>query len=68
MVALESVPEVVASDFSAYYDRMRVRAHSTLNLISEEDLAEGLARLKHFATGKPSSEKVVDRRDFLILR
>jgi SAM-dependent methyltransferase len=64
---LESIPEVIASDFRAYYDRIRVRANSTLNLIGDEAFSAGLARLERFAERRPS-EHVVDRRDFLVLR
>jgi ubiquinone/menaquinone biosynthesis C-methylase UbiE len=64
---LKSVPEVIASNFRAYYDRIRVRANSTLNLISDEAFSAGLAQLEQFAARRPS-EHVVDRRDFLVLR
>jgi ubiquinone/menaquinone biosynthesis C-methylase UbiE len=64
---LVSVPEITASDFRAYYDRIRVRASSTLNLISDDAFEAGLAKLERFASGQPS-EHVVDRRDFLVFR
>jgi SAM-dependent methyltransferase len=64
---LVSVPEIIASNFRAYYDRIRVRVSSTLNLISDDAFEAGLAQLEQFAAGQPS-EHVVDRRDFLVLR
>jgi SAM-dependent methyltransferase len=64
---LESVPEIIASNFHAYCDRIRVRANSTLNLISDEAFRTGLAQLEQFAATQ-LSEHVVDRRDFLVLR
>jgi ubiquinone/menaquinone biosynthesis C-methylase UbiE len=64
---LEGVPEVVAGDFRDYYDRIRVRANSTLNLVDEEAFDAGLARMEEFASRQPPGS-VVDRRDFLVLR
>ncbi|MGH2734620.1 MAG: class I SAM-dependent methyltransferase [Actinomycetota bacterium] len=66
--ALVSVPEVIARDLHSYYDRLRLRANSTLTLISDEDFAEGLARLKRAADRQPDPEPVVDHRDLLVLR
>jgi ubiquinone/menaquinone biosynthesis C-methylase UbiE len=64
---LQSVPEIIASDFRAYHDRIRVRANSTLNVVDDEAFHAGLARLMQFASRQPS-ERVVDQRDFLVLR
>jgi SAM-dependent methyltransferase len=66
--SLETVPEVVASDFLAYHDRIRVRANSTLNLISDEAFEDGLAQLEEFAEKQSPSRQVVDRHDLLVLR
>jgi SAM-dependent methyltransferase len=66
-VTLLSVDEVIADGWPAYRNRIAVRANSTLELIDDEDFAEGLARLDDLARGS-SSEKVVDRRDLLVLR
>jgi SAM-dependent methyltransferase len=65
---LEVVPEVVADDFLAYHARIRVRAISTLNLISDEAFEDGLTRLEEFAHRKSPSKQVVERRDLLVLR
>jgi SAM-dependent methyltransferase len=64
---LEGVPEVIASDFRDYRDRIRVRANSTLNLVDDEAFDAGLARMEQFASRQPPG-RVVDRRDFLALR
>lgn len=66
--ALVTVPEVIASDLHAYHERLSVRANSTLTLISDEDFADGLARLKRAADRGPDREPVVDHRDLLVLR
>jgi ubiquinone/menaquinone biosynthesis C-methylase UbiE len=64
---LEGVPEVVAGDFRNYHDRIRVRANSTLNLVDDDAFEAGLARMEQFASKQPPG-RVVDRRDFLVLR
>lgn len=66
--ALESVSELIARDLRSYCERIRVRANSTLTLISDEDFEEGLARLERAASQEKSPEPVVDRRDLLVLR
>jgi ubiquinone/menaquinone biosynthesis C-methylase UbiE len=65
--ALHSIPEHVANDLSAYYNRIRVRANSTLTLISDTDFEEGLAALERDAD-RNDAEGVVDYRDLLVLR
>jgi SAM-dependent methyltransferase len=64
---LEGVLEVIANDFRDYHDRIRVRANSTLNLVDDEAFDTGLARMEEFASRQPPG-RVVDRRDFLVLR
>ena len=64
---LEGVPEVVAGDFHDYHDRIRVRANSTLDLVDDDAFEAGLAWMEQFAS-KQAPGRVVDRRDFLVLR
>jgi SAM-dependent methyltransferase len=63
---LRDVPELVAPDLMSYYNRISVRANSTLTLIGDEDFAAGLAHMKGDAE-RASSEGVVDHRDLLVL-
>jgi SAM-dependent methyltransferase len=65
--ALHSVPEQVAPDLAAYYDRISVRANSTLTLIDDREFADGLAALRS-AADERNSGAVVDHRDLLVLR
>jgi ubiquinone/menaquinone biosynthesis C-methylase UbiE len=65
--AQQSVPELVADDLHAYYDRIRVRANSTLTLIGDQEFVEGLAALKR-AADEGDPRVVVDHRDLLVLR
>ena len=66
--AIRSIPEVVAADLSAYYDRIRVRANSTLSLISDVEFASGIKRLREAAALEAVPRRVVDQRDLLVLR
>lgn len=66
--ALHSVPETVAGDLHSYYERISVRANSTLTLISDEEFESGLARLRQAAARQSTAKEVVDRRDLLVLR
>jgi len=66
--ALHSVPEVIAPDLNAYYERIAVRASSTLSLIDDRDFEEGLEHLRQAAASDSGKEPVVDRRDLLVLR
>jgi ubiquinone/menaquinone biosynthesis C-methylase UbiE len=65
---LQTVPELIAQDLRGYCDRLRVRANSTLTLISDEDFELGIARLDRAASEQASPEAVVDGRDLLVLR
>jgi ubiquinone/menaquinone biosynthesis C-methylase UbiE len=66
--SLHRVSEVAAEDMSAYVERLRERANSTLALIGDEEFAVGLARLEDAARRAPRSQRVVDQRDLLVLR
>jgi ubiquinone/menaquinone biosynthesis C-methylase UbiE len=65
---LQSVSEIASEDLRSLYDRIRVRANSTLTLISDAQFKQGLERLKEAAGRARSAERVVDQRDLLVLR
>ena len=66
--ALHSVPEIVAPNLSAYYERIAVRASSTLTLIDDDEFEQGIERLRQEAAAASGTEPVVDERDLLVLR
>ena len=66
--SLHGVSEVVADDLGSLYDRVRVRASSTLTLIGDDEFGAGLQRLREAAGHEQSTERVVDQRDLLVLR
>lgn len=65
---LRSVSEVAAQDLRSLYDRIRVRASSTLTLIGDDDFDEGLRRLREAAERDEKPQRIVDKRDLLVLR
>ncbi len=66
--ALHSIPEIVAPNLSAYYERIAVRASSTLTLIDDDEFRQGIDRLRQEAAAASGTEPVVDERDLLVLR
>jgi ubiquinone/menaquinone biosynthesis C-methylase UbiE len=66
--AVKRVPEIVATDWRAYVDRIEVRANSTLTVITDEEFEDGLVRLRAAARRETSPREVVDPRDLLVFR
>jgi ubiquinone/menaquinone biosynthesis C-methylase UbiE len=65
---LRPVPQVSAPSLRAAVDRVRMRADSTLKLLSDEQFAEGLAALERAAAAEATPTPVVDYLDLLVLR
>lgn len=68
MEALQSVPQISASSLREFRDRVRTRADSTLQAISDEEFAHGLAALDAEVAAETAPTPVVDRLDLLVLR
>lgn len=66
--ALQPVPQVSAPSLRASVDRVRLRADSTLKLLSDEEFAKGLAALERAAAAETTPTPVVDHLDLLVLR
>ena len=66
--ALHEIPEIVAPNLSAYYQRIAVRASSTLTLVDDDEFEQGIERLRQEAAAASGTEPVVDERDLLVLR
>ncbi|AGL21324.1 class I SAM-dependent methyltransferase [Actinoplanes sp. N902-109] len=60
---VESVPQVTAPSARVAAERLRRAAHTPLQLITDAEFAEGLARLR----AETSAEPVVDSLDLLVL-
>ena len=66
--ALQSVPEVASEDLSSLYERIRVRANSTLTLIDDDEFYDGLRLLREAADREQRPRRIVDQRDLLVLK
>jgi hypothetical protein len=63
--ALQQVPQVSAPSLRVAVERVRLRADSTLALLSDDEFAAGLAALECAAAAEPTP--VVDHLDLLVL-
>jgi SAM-dependent methyltransferase len=68
MERLESVPQVTASGLQEVYERVRLRADTTLQRINDEEFAQGLEALERAALQEIEPTQVIDRLDLLVLR
>src|SRR5438034_1390159 len=66
--ALESVPQVTAESLRAWWERVRLRADSTLQPLDDAVFARRLAEAERAAGQEPVARPVVDRLDLLVLR
>ncbi|WP_341715575.1 methyltransferase domain-containing protein [Micromonospora sp. FIMYZ51] len=64
---VEPVAQTVAASMAEYAERMDRRAHTPLQLITEAEYQQGLARLRAVAAEAPPGP-VVDHLDLLVLR
>ena len=66
--ATEAVSYVVAPDLRAAAERTRLRADSTLQLITDEEFARGQARLDAAAEAETDPRPIVTAVDLIVLR
>jgi SAM-dependent methyltransferase len=62
---IESVQQVTAPSLAAAVERVRLRADTTLRLLSDEEFADGLRKMQE-AADAAQPEPVVDRLDLLV--
>jgi ubiquinone/menaquinone biosynthesis C-methylase UbiE len=67
-VALETLAQPIDPSLRAHCARIEQRAISTLELISDAEFAQGLARLRDAAEHEATPTPVVERVDLLVLR
>jgi hypothetical protein len=65
--ALQPAPQVSAPGLRAV-EQVRLRADSTLQPLSDDEFAEGLAALERAAAAEATPTPVVDHLDLLVLR
>jgi SAM-dependent methyltransferase len=67
-VRSEVVAQQSAASLQAYYDRVRCRAISTLELISDAEFEQGIERMRRAATAELVPEPVVEPVDLVVVR
>ena len=65
---LESVPQTTAASLRDYLARVRTRADTTLQALTDREFEDGLKRLEGVASRESKPPPVVDRLDLLVLR
>lgn len=68
MQAAESVPQASAHGLREAYERLRLRADTTLQLLSDEEFKEGLQRLEADASAETTPQPLISRLGLLVLR
>jgi ubiquinone/menaquinone biosynthesis C-methylase UbiE len=67
-VAHETIEQEVAPSLSAYFERIALRAISTLELISDAEFEAGLARMRAAARAESVPQPVTEPADLVVLR
>jgi ubiquinone/menaquinone biosynthesis C-methylase UbiE len=67
-VATERIEQQTAPSLRAFYKRVKLRAISTLELISDDDFEAGIARMKQAADREHSPRPVFEDVDLVVLR
>jgi ubiquinone/menaquinone biosynthesis C-methylase UbiE len=67
-VATERIEQQTAPSLRSFYERVRLRAISTLELISDAEFEAGIARMKHAADREDPPRPVVEEVDLVVLR
>ncbi|HKQ67186.1 MAG TPA: class I SAM-dependent methyltransferase [Methylomirabilota bacterium] len=68
LIALDPIEQEIDASLSAHYERLKLRALSTLELISNAEFDAGLARMRRAVDLAPAPPPVVERLDLLTLR
>ena len=66
--ALDPVEQVSAPSLRVFRDRVRIRADSTLEPLSDEEFARGMASLDAVVAEETTATPVIGRLDLLVLR
>ncbi|MFL5886617.1 MAG: class I SAM-dependent methyltransferase [Thermoleophilaceae bacterium] len=66
--AHEQIAQDSASSFREYTERIATRSISTLELISDEEFEEGIARMREVAERETEPQPVIERVDLMVLR
>ncbi|HKC99960.1 MAG TPA: hypothetical protein VKG20_18095, partial [Methylomirabilota bacterium] len=67
-LALDTIEQEIDASLAAHYDRMERRALSSLELISDSEFEEGLARMRAAIACETEPIPVREKIDLLVLR
>jgi ubiquinone/menaquinone biosynthesis C-methylase UbiE len=67
-IASELIEQETTASFRAYYERVKLRAISTLELISDADFEHGIARMREAAEGETAPRPVIQPINLLVFR
>lgn len=67
-VASESVEQETTPSFRAYYERVKLRAISTLELIGDDEFEQGIGRMREVAEAETTPKPVIQTVDLLVFR
>ena len=68
LVALETIEQQIDMSLRAHYERMKRRALSTFELMTDAEFHEGLERMRQAVEGEAAPAPVMERIDLLVLR
>jgi ubiquinone/menaquinone biosynthesis C-methylase UbiE len=67
-VASEVVDQETSPSFRDYYERVRLRAISTLELIGDDEFEQGIERMRRVAEAETESVPVIEQIDLVVFR
>ena len=68
MLSLASVEQVSAPSLSAFYERVKLRADTTLAAIPDDEFEKGVEMLRRDVAKAQDAAPIIDRLDLLVLR
>ncbi len=68
LTALDTPVQEIDPSLTAHYERIKQRALSTFELITDAEFEEGLTRMRHAAARETTPTPVLEAIDLLVLR
>jgi ubiquinone/menaquinone biosynthesis C-methylase UbiE len=68
LVALDTIEQEIDASLNAHYERLKLRALSTFELITDAEFEAGLTRMRHAADLETTPTPVLENIDLLTLR
>jgi hypothetical protein len=68
LLATEAVDQECGANMRAYYERIKMRAISTPELISDAEFERGIARMRETAKRETNPQPVIEQVDLIVFR